>query len=473
MAPIKTQGIESVMTTTSTPTSTTADNGQHPPAGPATKGHIGRIVAGSLATSVVAAGLLVAAPFIPVGESAATGAVLCGFAVGWAMLALLSVRRTDQPQRWAVVPALFLGASGLILIAFGRPARDVLSWVWPAALLTLGFWMIVRARRDLRSRSRRWLLYPVIATMAVAAVGGGYETVGEATDAAAYPMPGQLFDVGGHRLHLECTGSGSPTVVLQPGMGEMSSNHAWIARALAEDTRVCAYDRAGRGWSDPVDSPQDANEIATDLHALLEAADVPGPYVMAGHSFGGLYTLTYAARYPDEVAGMVLIDTTAPASATGETTVRADGGSYDALGRVSALLSITARLGLGRLYARTEFGTLPPRAGDEVRANLATADNLRTTIEEFAQGTASAQLAASFRDFAESPLVVLTAGVGGDAELLAAHVDLANLSTNSVHRIIDGATHQSLIADRDDAATTTQAILDVVSSIRRGGPLVS
>jgi hypothetical protein len=188
--------------------------------GPATRrGHIGLIVAGSLATGVVAALLLVAAPFIRVQEDDITGAVLCGFALGWAMLAVLSVRFTDQPQRWAVVPAVFMGVSGLLLVAFGSGVADVLRWVWPPALLALAVWMAVQAHRQLHSRTRRWLLYPVIAVMAVASVGGGYETVREHLDASAYPMAGQLIDVGGYRLHIHCTGSGSPTVVLQLGGG--------------------------------------------------------------------------------------------------------------------------------------------------------------------------------------------------------------------------------------------------------------
>ncbi len=176
-------------------------------------------------------------------------------------------------------------------------------------------------------------------------------------------MPGQLIDVGGHRLHLNCTGSGSPTVVLEPGGGEMSSNLGWIAPAVARDTRVCVYDRAGRGWSEPADTPQDGVQIATDLHTLLHRASVPGPYVLAGHSFGGLYVLTFAARYPDEVAGMVLVDSTAPASAAH---VGRDRTSYDVTGRVSALASSSARLGLGRLFGQLAAGGLPPRPRDEV-----------------------------------------------------------------------------------------------------------
>jgi pimeloyl-ACP methyl ester carboxylesterase len=429
-------------------------------------------VAGSLATGLVAALLLVAAPFIRAEESAVTGAVLCGFALGWAMLAVLSVRFTDQPQRWAAAPALFMGLGGLLLVGFGSSVREVLDWVWPPAMLALAIWMIVRAHRQLRSRSRRWLLYPVIAVLALASIGGGYETVRAAADARAYPMPGQLIDVGGHSLHLNCTGSGSPTVVLEPGGGEMSSNLGWIAPAVARDTRVCVYDRAGRGWSEPADTAQDGTQIATDLHTLLQRGNVPGPYVLAGHSFGGLYTLAFAARYPDEVAGMVLVDSTAPASAaTPGAASPGDAGSYDVMGRVSALVSTSARLGLSRLYGQLEHGSLPPRSRDEARASSATASHVRSTIDEYIQAAASVDQAASLGDFADKPLVVLTAGSGSDAALVAAHNDLATLSTNSVHRVIDGATHDSLISDEEDAAATTQAILDVVSSVRSAGPL--
>ena len=302
-------------------------------------------------------------------------------------------------------------------------------------------------------------------------MGGGYETVREAADAKAYPMPGQLIDVGGYSLHLHCTGSGSPTVVLQPGGGEMSSNLGWIAPAVARDTRVCVYDRAGRGWSEPADTTQDATQIATDLHTLLQRGNIPGPYVLAGHSFGGLYVLTFAARYPDEIAGMVLVDSTAPKPVQPGAASQRDEGSYDVMGRVAALVSISARLGLGRLYSQVEAGSLPPRSRDEVRANIATASNLRSTIDEYVQANSSMEQAASLGDFADKPLVVLTAGVGSDAADFAAQNDLAALSTNSVHRVLDGASHAALIADEQYAAATTQAILEIVSSVQSEAPL--
>jgi pimeloyl-ACP methyl ester carboxylesterase len=463
--------MESIVATEPTPKKG-RDRRSHP--GPGSGGHIGWIVAGSLATGLVAAFLLAAAPFIPAEESAVTGAVLCGFALGWATLAVLSVRFTDQPQRWAVAPALLMGVGGLLLVGFGSPVHQVLDWVWPPVMLALAVWMLIRIRQQLHSRGGRWLLYPVIAVLALASIGGGYQTLGEAADAKAYPMPGQLIDVDGHRLHLSCTGSGTPTVVLEPGAGGMSSSLGWITPAVARDTRVCVYDRAGRGWSEPADTAQDGAQIATDLHTLLQRGHVPGPYVLAGHSFGGLYVLTFAARYPNEVAGMVLVDSTAPASAANPGTPSpGHGGSSNGMSRVSALVSTAARLGLGRLYAQFDFGSLPPRSRDEVRASDATPSTLRSTIDEYVQAAASVEQAAALRDFADKPLIVLTAGSGHDAAWSAAQNRMARLSTNSVHRVIAGAAHEDLVANEEDAAATTQAILDVVASVRsEGGALV-
>jgi pimeloyl-ACP methyl ester carboxylesterase len=463
-------GMESIVATEPTPEDKGWDRRSHP--GPGPRGHIGWVVAGSLATGLVAAVLLAAAPFSPAEEPAVTGAVLCGFALGWAMLAVLSVRFTDQPQRWAAAPALVMGVGGLLLVGVGAPVHQVLNWVWPPAMLALAVWMLVCVHRQLHSRGGRWLLYPVIAVLALASIGGGYQTLGAAADAKAYPMPGQLIDVGGHRLHLRCTGSGSPTVVLEPGAGEMSSNLGWIAPAVARETRVCVYDRAGRGWSEPASTAQDGAQIATDLHTLLQRGHVPGPYVLAGHSFGGLYVLTFAARYPEEVAGMVLVDSTAPAAATAGAMSAGHGGSNAAMGRVAVLVSTAARLGLARLYAQFAIGSLPPRSRDEVRASDATASTLRSTIDEYLQANASVEQAAALRDFADKPLIVLTAGSGHDAAWSAAQNRLARLSTNGVHRVIAGATHEDLIGSEEGAAATTQAILDVVSAVRNPRRLV-
>jgi pimeloyl-ACP methyl ester carboxylesterase len=442
---------------------------QHARRQPPAKGRIGLIVAASLATGLVVAVALVAAPVIPATEHVLTGVVLLAFAFGWALLAVLSVRFSDQPQRWAVVPAGFFALAGLISLIGSDAVQGVFGWVWPPLLLGLVVWMIMRARRQLRSGARRWLLYPLLAVLALAAIGGGFQTVRESTDAAAFPAPGQLIDVGGHRLHLRCTGSGSPTVVLEPGLGEASWGMAWIAPAVARDTRVCVYDRAGRGWSDAVDGPRDAVQTATDLHTLLDRAHIPGPYVLAGHSFGGLYVLTFAATYPDQVAGLVLVDSTAPKSGAAPPT---KAGSYDLVGRLTALLPAVAHVGVTRLINQVSYGNLPPRARDEARARSATASDVASFLNESRAGGMVVHQAASLADFADKPLIVITAGRGNDHAWRAAQDKLATLSTNSRHGIVADATHASLV-DQTDAPAVSQAIRDVVAAVRTDQPLAS
>jgi hypothetical protein len=166
----------------------------------------------------------------------------------------------------------------------------------------------------------------------------------------------------------------------------------------------------------------------------------------------------------------VLIDSTEPAATTA-TAPPAATGSYDALGRVSALASISAPVGLARLYGQLATGDLPPRSAGEVRASIATASNLRSTIDEYGQASSSVHQAATLTDFAAKPLVVLTASTGHDAAEIAVQNHLATLSTNSAHRTIAGASHEGLVGEKEHAAATTQAILDVVTSVRSAAPL--
>ncbi len=159
--------------------------------------------------------------------------------------------------------------------------------------------------------------------------------------------------------------------------------------------------------------------------------------MLAGHSFGGLYVQNFAAQYPDDVAGLVLVDSTGRKSGATPATSPDDGNSYDIMGRVSALLSSTAELGVGRLLSQGSYDSLPPQSTDEAEATGSTASNVRSTIDEYLQANTSTGQAAALEDFGDKPLVVLTAGSGSDADKIAAHDDLAAaLSTNSVHRVV-------------------------------------
>ena len=123
-----------------------------------------------------------------------------------------------------------------------------------------------------------------------------------------YPAPGELVEVDGTRMHLRCEGTGSPMVVMEAGSGDCSLSWALVQQNVSAFSRVCTYDRQGYAWSDPVPGPLTASNVTGRLHTLLSRANVSPPYVLVGHSLGGVYVCYYAHRYPGEVAGMVLVD---------------------------------------------------------------------------------------------------------------------------------------------------------------------
>jgi pimeloyl-ACP methyl ester carboxylesterase len=241
-----------------------------------------------------------------------------------------------------------------------------------------------------------------------------------------------------------------------------------IAPAVARDSRVCVYDRAGRGWSDSAASPPDGAQIATDLHELLNRAHVPSPYVLAGHSFGGLYVRTYAAKYPDEVAGLVLVDSTA---ANDKPVSPPEPGSYSVVRHVSSLFATTSRLGLGRILADTSFSDLPPKYRDDARTTAATAKEMSGLLEEYGVANRSTAEAGGLRGFDAKPLIVLTAERGSSKGWMAEQNQTVTLSTNSLHRVVPGSTHAGFVEDPAHAAAVTRAIHDVVVALRAGAPL--
>ena len=143
------------------------------------------------------------------------------------------------------------------------------------------------------------------------------------------------------------------------------------------------YDRAGRGWSEATNGPQDGAQIAADLHTLLDRAQVPGPYVLAGHSFGGLYVRSFAAQFPDQVAGLVLLDSTAAKPGPALPSATAD----NLFGRVAAVVPAVAHLGVGRLIAQASYAKLPPQVQVEARAKASLARNLGSYIERSSKPT--------------------------------------------------------------------------------------
>jgi pimeloyl-ACP methyl ester carboxylesterase len=415
-----------------------------------TRSPVPMILGGLIAGALLAVALVVG-PASGGSEPVTTGSVLFAFGLGWALMAWLSTRLSAQPQKWMAVPAIVFSALGLLLVAFqpGPAAMDVLSWVWPPALAVLAIWAVVQVRRHVHGRSR-WLMIPVIATLLVFAVGGAIATVSVASRSSASSVSGRMVDVGGHRLYIECTGSGGPVVVLQSGLGESSSYWSRIAPTVTTTTTVCVYDRAGHGRSDEV-GPQDGIALATDLHTLLEQAGVAGPYVLVGHSSGGPYIRVFAATYPDEVAGMVLLDAQPADAFTALPDYPAD---YQMLRRVYGLGTSLARIGL-----------LGPALG--LPADELTVAAARGAHDELTVLPASLQQAQALTSLGSRPLVVVTALSGAQTGWSAAHDRMVALSTNAKQVVLEAATHTSIISGAD-APASTQAILDVVASVQSG-----
>jgi pimeloyl-ACP methyl ester carboxylesterase len=434
-----------------------------------TRGPIVRVVLGSLLIGLTGAAAVTLVAFPGAPEHVTTGSALLAFAAGWAILAVLSARLTSQPQRWALVPAAVMAVTGLGLIAVapGNSGLTDAGWIWPPVMFALAAWMGVQMRRALAGRAR-WLLYPVIAALALAGVGGAVETVALHNDAADMAMPGRSYDVGGHRLHLRCTGTGSPTVVLEGGLGEMSSNWARIAPAVATTSRVCAYDRAGQGWSGDAAHPQDGVAIARDLHTLLAVAGERAPFVLVGHSTGGTYAMTYAAHYPNQVAGMVLLDSSSPE----QFSLPGYASTYAMMRRGLGVAPSLARLGIGLLVPEKMVSSLPAPAAAQVSAFTLSPRGLRNMRDEVSELRVAFAQARALHTLGRKPLAVLTAteSLRDTTGWSAAQNQLAALSSNSSHRIID-ATHAGLLDDEHASGAAALAITDVVHAIRTRSPL--
>lgn len=426
-----------------------------------------RVVLGSLVVGALSALVLTLVVLPGATEAVVTGSLLLGFGVGWGTLAVASARRTSRPQRWARVPAVAMSATGAGLVALspGDSSLSVLNWVWPPLMLALVAWMFVQARRALPTGARR-LLAPVFVALVAVSVGALVQDVSSPRVRDDHPAPGQVLAVGDHRLHIDCRGAGGPTVVLFNGLGEFSASWARITDQASATTRVCAYDRAGQGWSDDVDDPQDGVTAAADLHALLAAAGEHGPYVLVGHSIGGPYAMTYAAQYPEDVAGMVLLDSSSPRQFAD---MPAYPLQYALMKRGLSLLPTLARVGLGPVIGPSSH--LPGAEGDLVEAMGSTVRAERNGRDELSMIPRVFEESQSLTTLGHRPLVVLTASENLDTEGWSAAQDrLAALSSDSVHRGVRSS-HAGMVEDPDGSDASVAAINAVARSVRTGAPV--
>ena len=296
-------------------------------------------------------------------------------------------------------------------------------------------------------RILRWVARIVLGIVAFAAlvliVGAAFQAVAGNVDKARYPAPGRLVDIGSGRLHLNCTGQGWPTVILEAGLGLGMVTWRGIQPQIAQVTRACSYDRAGYGWSDPGPLPRTSSRIVAELGVLLERSGIQGPYVLVGHSLGGLYARHYASTHLADVAGMVLVDST-----------------HEKQGAPGSLMQSVVRavsvVGISRLLFRF---------GDEaLNAMYTSNDSVAATNAEFAATSESFdELQRTSPSLGDRPLVVITAGQADEGAWRALQLDLLTRSTDSRRIVAAGSGHY---VHDDRPALVIDAIRDVVAMAR-------
>lgn len=298
------------------------------------------------------------------------------------------------------------------------------------------------------------------------------------------PLPGRLVNVGGHRMHLHCAGRGSPSVVIDAGNNSFSLEWTPIQHALRNTTRVCTYDRAGYGWSEPGPGPRDGARVVAELHALLQAAGEAGPFVLVGHSLGGVHVRMFAAQYPEQVAGMVLVDTASSWTIAPE--YEKQRRSSIGLYKVMRLLSRSGVLRLlGPLGGKDAMPETARKLPAELQATylemLLDPQQYTTAISEMEQlpktFEQASQLQTAGMSLPDWPLIVLTAGktpVPGSnpfnvqtmaveaREIEAQHL-LTGLSTQGEQRVVQESSH---LMHLDAPQAIEQAILDVVNAVK-------
>jgi pimeloyl-ACP methyl ester carboxylesterase len=276
-----------------------------------------------------------------------------------------------------------------------------------------------------------------------------------------------MIDVGGYRLHVNCSGTGSPTVVIDAGWGDWSASwRSWVQPEAAKTTRVCTYDRAGMGYSEVGPLPRTAEHFAQELHTALDHAGISGPYVLVGHSMGGLPVRVFAHRYAAEVAGVVLIDSMHPGEAQPPASNAPSSSILDSVG--DGLLTLPARIGVLRLLA----GPLGIDAGLSSEVSSAytafwvTPRFVQTTLDEGRGMPESMAQAGAVTSLGAVPLVVLSRGLNQKEDWQRQQTELLQLSSNSQHLIAEQSGHNIQL---DQPGAAVGAIVRMVEHIHRSG----
>lgn len=289
-------------------------------------------------------------------------------------------------------------------------------------------------------------------------VGIVYQTVSQAFDRHKYSPQGQLVDIGGFRLHLNCIGQGTPTVVMDAGGSAPSISWGLVPSEIAKFTRVCTYDRAGFGWSDPnLRASRTSQQSVDELHLLLTKAEINPPYILVGHSLGGANMRLYASQYPEDVVGLVLVDSSHENQMTSETWRRVKMQSW-----LYQVFRVVSHVGVLRLIGEMNLLPILEDMKREIQKYPLAVQTLFDTYQSFCYrpdywATASSELANIKKSFeglqsvtslGSLPLIVLSQG-SKDSKIsnerfqtwASLQLDLTKLSSDSQHIIAENSGH--------------------------------
>ena len=275
-------------------------------------------------------------------------------------------------------------------------------------------------------------------------------------------MPGRLVSVGTHQLHIYCTGEGRPTVIIDSGLGGFSLEWKKVQSSMAEEVQVCTYDRAGYGWSQAGPEPRTTRQIVNELHDLLLNAEVPGLYILVGHSFGGYNIRYYASLYPESVAGLVLVDASHP-------------DQFDRLPQPEIRkVNIPAKSSTVRLSMPVIPANYPDEAKRQAFILMANSKAMHTYDQESENFKTSAQQVNEINYLPDVPLTVITRGkrvwphnsYGDESERIWSELqnELSQLTSQSVHLVASQSGH---LVHLDEPELVISAIEKTAESANR------
>jgi pimeloyl-ACP methyl ester carboxylesterase len=304
---------------------------------------------------------------------------------------------------------------------------------------------------------RRWTIRILVGLcgliVVTALTGAAYQWLATRKDLAATPPPGHLVDIGGYRLHLWCTGDGAPAVILDTGLGGSSAGWGFVQPDVARFTRVCSYDRAGMGYSDPGPSPRTARRIASELAELLARSGIAGPVVLVGASIAGFDVRVFASDHPERAAGLVLVD------ASHED----DAHEVPRMARFVPLLSTIGVLRLLGVSFVQRIESLAPPVRQFAQATRFRAAGYQAAADEIIHIRESAEEVRRSRRKLTIPVLVVTGARGADENWRRLQQDQASLSERGCLIIAQQSGH---VVSVDQPEVVVDAIRTVVETAR-------